>query len=484
MSLADELLADLDDIGDELADDGKEQNEDEIMEASEALLEVTESVQALAQLASSERLEKMMVSIDFYLENPRIEEVVGPVEADPEYQLIVDSNNILVEIDNEIITVHKFVRDKYSLRFPELESLVPTPLEYVRTVQLLQNDLEVTKVGLDEILPAATIMVVSVTASTTQGQRIEQEELDKILAACDMALTLNEKKMKILSYVESRMSFIAPNLSAIAGPTVATKLMGVAGGLTALSKIPACNILVLGAQKRTLAGFSSATILPHTGFIFYSELVQATPPDIRRKVARVVAAKCTLAARVDSFHESPDAQVGQDLRDQVQKKIDKFMEPPPVKAPKPLPRPDDAPRKKRGGRRVRKMKDRYAITEIRKQANRMTFGEIQEDAYQDDLGFSTGQFGKGGVSSSIRAPTTDKQTQVSISKRLQRQMQTAVFGGKSSVRGAVSGTASSVAFTPLQGLEIVNPMAAEKKAQEANNKYFSNTATFKSAKTT
>ncbi len=44
-----------------------------------------------------------------------------------------------------------------------------TPLEYVRTVQLLQNDLEVTKVNLNEVLPAATIMVVSVTASTTQG---------------------------------------------------------------------------------------------------------------------------------------------------------------------------------------------------------------------------------------------------------------------------------------------------------------------------
>ena len=33
---------------------------------------------------------------------------------------------------------------------------------------------------------------------------------------------------------------------------------------------------------------------------------------------------------------------------------------------------------------------------------------------------------------------------------LQRQIQTAVFGGKSSVKGAASGTASSVAFTPLQ----------------------------------
>ena len=40
-----------------------------------------------------------------------------------------------------------------------------------------------------------------------------------------------------------------------------------------------------------------------------------------------------------------------DLRDQVQKKIDKILEPPPVKSAKPLPRPDDAPRKKRGGRR-------------------------------------------------------------------------------------------------------------------------------------
>ena len=32
--------------------------------------------------------------------------------------------------------------------------------------------------------------------------------------------------------------------------------------------------------------------------------------DVRRKVARVVAAKCTLAARVDSFHESPGGEVG------------------------------------------------------------------------------------------------------------------------------------------------------------------------------
>lgn len=62
--------------------------------------------------------------------------VAGPVEADPEYQLIVEANNITAEIDNEINVIHKFTRDHYSKRFPELESLVPTPLEYIRTVQV------------------------------------------------------------------------------------------------------------------------------------------------------------------------------------------------------------------------------------------------------------------------------------------------------------------------------------------------------------
>jgi len=42
------------------------------------------------------------------------------------------------------------------------------------------------------------------------------------------------------------------------------------------------------------------------------------------------------------------------LRDEIQKKLDKMQEPPPVKQVKPLPKPDDAPRKKRGGRRYAK----------------------------------------------------------------------------------------------------------------------------------
>jgi len=34
--------------------------------------------------------------------------VCGPLEADPEYQLIVEANNVTVEIDSEISKCHYF----------------------------------------------------------------------------------------------------------------------------------------------------------------------------------------------------------------------------------------------------------------------------------------------------------------------------------------------------------------------------------------
>lgn len=41
--------------------------------------------------------------------------------------------------------------------------------------------------------------------------------------------------------------------------------------------MPSSNILLLGSQKRGLAGFSTTTVVPHTGLIYYSALVQDLP---------------------------------------------------------------------------------------------------------------------------------------------------------------------------------------------------------------
>ena len=70
-----------------------------------------------------------------------------------------------------------------------------------------------------------------------------------LLADADLLLLLPLLLLLLLTdqitrFVESRMHQIAPNLSAAIGSEVAARLMGVAGGLLNLSKMPACNVQV------------------------------------------------------------------------------------------------------------------------------------------------------------------------------------------------------------------------------------------------
>lgn len=57
-------------------------------------------------------------------------------------------------------------------------------------------------------------------------QLLNDNELFEVCEACDMAIDLNKLKMKVYEYVESRMTYIAPNLSVIVGASTAAQIMG------------------------------------------------------------------------------------------------------------------------------------------------------------------------------------------------------------------------------------------------------------------
>ena len=139
------------------------------------------------------------------------------------------------------------------------------------------------------------------------------------------------------------MMCIAPNLSAIVGSAVAAKLMGTAGGLFALAKMPACNVRLLVAKKKNLAGFSTATSQFRVGYMEQAEIFQSTPPALRMRACRLLASKSTLAARVDATRGDRTGKNGRNLREEIRKKIEKWQEPPPPKLAKPLPVPDSEP---------------------------------------------------------------------------------------------------------------------------------------------
>lgn len=91
-----------------------------------------------------------------------------------------------------------------------------------------------------EILAPATCIVVSVTASTTQGKALEQEELAAVQEACDMAEKLHTDRLNMYQLVESRMSLIAPNLCEILGAGTAAMIVAKAGGIPFFSFL-SCN---------------------------------------------------------------------------------------------------------------------------------------------------------------------------------------------------------------------------------------------------
>ena len=66
------------------------------------------------------------------------------------------------------------------------------------------------------------------------------------------------------------------------------------------------------------------------------------------------------------------------------------------------------------------------MTDTRKRANRMNFGEIEDDAYQEDLGLSLGSLGKS-ASGKVRGPVVDSKTKARISKTLQVRSHTSQF---------------------------------------------------------
>jgi hypothetical protein len=107
------------------------------------------------------------------------------------------ANEMAARILDEIRIIHKFVRDKYALKFPELEQLVPNPMDYIRVVQKLKNETDIPKVALNDVLPQSSIITISLTASITPGKPLSEDDLQKVLEACDMATKLDVSRTRV-----------------------------------------------------------------------------------------------------------------------------------------------------------------------------------------------------------------------------------------------------------------------------------------------
>lgn len=425
--------------------------------------------------------------------------------------------DLSIETADELTRLHKVLRDHYSVRFPELETLVTSSIKYAKTVAILQNgpfddikalsDSADNMVGesLRSVLNGPSLMTVALEGTTTGGRPMTDSELKIVLDTCERIITLDRERTALTESIRSKVNSIAPNLATLIGSHTAAQFLNQSGGLLELAKIPACNLGAQGSRRQDGLGFATNHGVRAKGFLYDSPLIQEVPNDLQKQAIRIVAAKMILAVRADVSNYAKDGSLGEDLKEQCFKRLEKLTEPPPNSGVKALPAPDDKPSRKRGGRRARKAKEAVAMTELRKAQNRVTFGKEESEV---GYGAGEGTVGLGMLGQQsdgrIRATQIDQRTRAKLSKNNKGWGgATPASGTASSLRtfgqgaggtasvlqskglrtsgvgsmSATAGTASTIAFTPVQGLELVDPkvqaeLNRKRKAEE--DRWFKN----------
>jgi len=128
----------------------------------------------------------------------------------------------------------------------------------------------------------------------------------------------------LVEYLKERMNAVAPNLAALIGDIVGSKLIAHAGGLTNLSKYPASTIQILGAEKALFRALKTKGKTPKYGLIFNSTFIGRAAQKNKGKISRYLANKCAIASRVDCFSEAPTRKFGEALKDQLEERL-KFV---------------------------------------------------------------------------------------------------------------------------------------------------------------
>jgi len=112
-------------------------------------------------------------------------------------------------------------------------------------------------------------------------------------------LSLRQTTTAIEKALEERVPAEAPNVSALLGPLLAARMIAQAGGLDRLARLPASTVQVLGAERAFFEHLRGHAPPPRHGLLFLHPDIQSAPRTSRGKLARALAGKVAIAARLD-----------------------------------------------------------------------------------------------------------------------------------------------------------------------------------------
>ncbi|NWH18545.1 NOP56 protein, partial [Grus americana] len=239
--------------------------------------------------------------------------------------MIIQSISLLDQLDKDINTFSMRVREWYGYHFPELIKIVSENYTYCRLAKFIGNRKELSEEsleGLEEIvMDSAKAQAILEASRSSMGMDISPLDLINIESFSSRVISLSEYRKGLQEYLRSKMSQVAPSLSALIGEVVGARLISHAGSLTNLAKYPASTVQILGAEKALFRALKTRGNTPKYGLIFHSTFIGRAAAKNKGRISRYLANKCTIASRIDCFSEVPTSVFGDKLREQVEERL-------------------------------------------------------------------------------------------------------------------------------------------------------------------
>ncbi|GAB6147957.1 C/D box methylation guide ribonucleoprotein complex aNOP56 subunit [Stetteria hydrogenophila] len=265
-------------------------------------------------------------------------------------------------IDDIDKTINLFIarlREWYSLHFPELNDILKDHELYAKLVAEIGRRDDITVERLKELgFSEQKAKEIEEAAKNSIGADLSEFDLNAIQTLASIITQLYQLRRQLATYIEAVMKEVAPNITALVGPLLGARLISLAGGLDKLARMPASTIQVLGAEKALFRALRTGGKPPKHGIIFQYPDIHRSPRWQRGKIARALAAKLAIAAKVDAF---TGRFIGDKLREELRRRIEEikkiYAKPPKRKREerkpaRPAPRPGrrGKPRRRRGRR--------------------------------------------------------------------------------------------------------------------------------------
>jgi nucleolar protein 56 len=232
---------------------------------------------------------------------------------------VTQAINALDELDKTINVLAARMREWYGLHFPELDHLVQSLTAYARIVSSAGTRYRIT----NQILQDAGIQekkseIILGGVNRSRGGDITDDNLKMVREIADQVIEQSELRDDLANNIETTMDVVAPNVKELLTASVGARVIAKAGSLQRLATLPASTIQILGAEKALFRSLKTGANPPKHGMLFQHPLIHAAPKWQRGKIARAVAAKVAIAARIDAYrHAEKDPIIADKLKKRI-----------------------------------------------------------------------------------------------------------------------------------------------------------------------